>query len=639
MEKKLETIGLCARIDYGSRGFRSGLVNLGFQLFENASTDFNILNGGLVSYRDLLAKMPNRVHIRKPQLKNDQKEMTATEKKQQEKQQEKAEAELKLLQKFATDLSEAIPKIKKNGKLVKLYVVTSEAYDGWIGQRVAELLSKLRPDIKNWGHVRGTFPLQKFQSIIVALNPRKAVWRGDYYSTVPDRLVKDEMRVTPKKFPDLYIVGCLAASLQRPKGEKKVPRISVGALHKLQDVNASENFVGVSILRYREDKSFSEEVIEFKTLTGQEREMLKLPKLPKIQQKALATIIASTDTAPTLGMLEDRSGISRLELKEALTVLEKKGIVWCNGDDRYDVSLEWLQKKTIYKLPESGWQEDRIAAFACLHAGYDSQQKEFFENQATQHMIDCNTDILVGAGDFIAGIKHDLPSYGEVTGNYTDHEKAAGNLVFSAMLKVFRHRMDDFLKDKDSAKLKQEELMPLLKVALMQFVAKEGNHDMWVIPLGFTVLNTFMQTLKDGLIRGIYKYLNEKNVFINLDLLESLVDQKVVQVNEYTLPSGLGMSIHHFHAGRMGTSSGWPQKALEFSDKHIVIFGNFHVAECVREWTKDMGQRVSLEVPTLLARTLFETNKGKKTDVAVGFLKIKSVKGLIIKSEVEFLIP
>ena len=558
----------------------------------------------------------------------------------QAKQQAKAEQQQQVLSQCAEELAEAIPKIKRDGKLIKLYIVTSAAYDGWIGERIAELLSMLRSDIKYWGHVRATHPLQKFKVNLVSLTPKKAVWRGEYYSTVPDRLVKDEMKITTKALPALYITGGLAVSLHRPKGEKKVPRVSVGALHKLQDVNASENYVGISILRYYESGRFSEEAIDFKTLTGRERELLRLPALrSKTQLKVLETVV-NCDTAPTIGMLENLSGIDRSKLKDAIKVLEGKDILWCNEvTNRYDFTLDFLQRKTKYELPASGWQEDRIAAFACLHAGYDSLEEDFFLNKVAQHLIDFRANTLVGAGDFIAGIKHDLPAFGEVKGNYTDHELKAANLVAQLMIKVFRPRMDELLKNQDVKKLKSEEIVDLLKDALMQFWFKEGNHCLWVVPLGFSVLHTFREALCKELESEIAQYLNVKEICVNLKLIRELVGKKVLQVNECVLPSGLTVSVHHFHAGRMQTSSGWPQKALDFSGKHIVIFGNFHVAECVREWTPELGQRISLEVPTLLGKTNFESNKGKKTDVAVGFLRVNSVKGMIIKSEVEFLVP
>ena len=31
-----EVVGLCSRIDYGSKGYRPGLIQLGFQIFQDA---------------------------------------------------------------------------------------------------------------------------------------------------------------------------------------------------------------------------------------------------------------------------------------------------------------------------------------------------------------------------------------------------------------------------------------------------------------------------------------------------------------------------------------------------------------------------------------------------------------------------
>ena len=106
---KGETVGLMSRIDYMSPGFRRGLIEAAFQVFEDRNVRFVELHGGLVS----------APHIKQYLRQFRGKELT--------------ERKAALPEEIAQHLKEALPRLHdERGRLVKIYIVTSPAvnYDG-----------------------------------------------------------------------------------------------------------------------------------------------------------------------------------------------------------------------------------------------------------------------------------------------------------------------------------------------------------------------------------------------------------------------------------------------------------------------------------------------------------------------------
>ena len=219
-------IGLISRIDFGSPGFRQALVDNSFSSIFNKleGTHFNILAGGLISQKDIKEQMKEfiglRVEAEKEKIKK--KKINKKKKDQPERlmgkrlKRRRSELQEEFLQGIAKQLSKIFPALKgpdpenlEKEKNIDLFIVTSPAFDGEIGEAVAQFLSELRPDIRVWNSGGDRFLIKYVNKLLWVLTPKKAVWmRGDYYSTSAERVLKDKIKQTGQGSPELYVVGC-----------------------------------------------------------------------------------------------------------------------------------------------------------------------------------------------------------------------------------------------------------------------------------------------------------------------------------------------------------------------------------------------------------------------------------------------
>ena len=270
-------VGFVSRIDYGSPGFRSGLVRAGFEIFVKEQINFIIMPGGLVAKKALTEKMnawiKEQLSVRKnggsrnnnkaarPRKKKNGNGLSVSEKLRIK----KGELRTEFLSGVAKELAELIPittvpdpEDAAKKKNLDLFITTSLAFDGEIGEDVAQLLAELRSDIKVWNVGGDRFPVLYVDKLIWALAPSKATWmRGDYFSTPVERVIKDKIKQTSQSSPDRFVVGCFGSSINKTKGELKYAYVSVPALSRLEETRVNENQIGVCVLEYPADNSDS----------------------------------------------------------------------------------------------------------------------------------------------------------------------------------------------------------------------------------------------------------------------------------------------------------------------------------------------------------------------------------------------
>src|SRR3989344_5498478 len=186
MEPKL-SVGIYSGLYYMTEGYRKGLLELGAKKMEERKVKFAVLLGGLVDGKLELARM-NAVL---KGLKAD----------------ERVDAAEKFMNAKAESLNDVIPAIPR----VKTYIVTSPAYDGWIGEEVARRLTELRDDLVLYRPGGDRLELKQIGKLLGVYAPKKGVWmRGDYYDTPALRVLKDEKKRSTRGIGDTNAVGCLA---------------------------------------------------------------------------------------------------------------------------------------------------------------------------------------------------------------------------------------------------------------------------------------------------------------------------------------------------------------------------------------------------------------------------------------------
>ena len=566
---------------------------------------------------------------------------------------------------IARELSIYLPKLKKpDGKLVKLYIITSPKKDKAIGSKIAILLSELRKDdIVYFGNsndqvlpVKHIGSKQKKEKVDVSLLPvslQRSGLRSKFASTKIQTQIRTILKVL-KTSPDFAAFGGYGVTIHKPAiGEVKCPYIGTPELHALSERETSddaESEIGTRVIKFRTDGNYTVTTSDFKYLVSRERQLIKAPVNSSELQKRIIEVIKERPTF--IGVIEEKLGISRDIIKKEIDELVrfKAGIVYDNVTTLYDFSKEWIRSKIRYRWPEK-FNEDVIVSFACMHSlatypdGTVLTDCKFILEQLPKIILRENASVLVGSGDFIQGSKvHDLHLRGEVfLGlNLNTQEHVAAYLVQAPIMEVFRIKFDEFMKNKDPKAISKEELANIITVFLVAFVYCAGNHDLWQTGDAVQALAYFKLHLESFLMSGVAATLKKYEMSIDYFTLQNIVFSKIIKdlpdnKIRYTTSNGLRLKTVHPHTARNETLSIPPERLLlKYSNAHIVIAGNWHTAFDMQQSDENMGLRHMAQVPTLLLRTFFEDNKMKRTDFGVNVTFARSVDKQIYEIETGF---
>lgn len=690
-----DIVALTSRWDYGSDGSRVGLLHKMKEVVEDHKAEFLVLAGGIVSkracqnvarrIRDAEKKIYDKLKLELEGMTNEHWELRnklATRKKGTKSYNKIAQAlsdkkfEMdslkgklretkprtilailrKMTEEIAVQINNDLPAlVRPDGGRMKIYIVTSPAYDGDIGHEVVKRLLMLRREendirYESSRHLENTthkIPLKRSGRTFAVVVPTKAVWRSAYYSTNADRLLEDEMKRTTKPLCDFYAVGCGASSINRGRGEMPYQRITVPALHKLEDPRTSENMVGVRIATFTRDKeNCAVKTISMKDLVSNESQFIIPPAdMPEVQKRIIEEIKMIPGSEASLGMLEDNLGISRSQIEKALKALLKLApriVDYDEESQKYFLAQDFLKRKVEYAWPVDPVTKDVLAGFGCLHTGSIHTAYEFVVNEIPKLLFQHEVTHLLGIGDFIQGLKHDLQLQGEIVSgmNNTQQEKAAAAMIATVLLKVLNLRLERVLGPCTKANKSAINTEELIRYNLPDFLFWIGNHDEWSRPQGYDPLDTMETSLWSSLYRGVSDMIEKFE--LPKTSLSKIIDSKIHRIENdtyYTMPSGLIIGGRHYYAGRTATSTTWCQRALKHmaGKANLCWVANFHVEESVEEWSAENGLRIAMQVPTLMSMSKFEGTKGKVTDFGFGLLKAWSVKGRIISSETNFL--
>lgn len=630
MSKKYAvSIGLLSGLNYGSEGCREGLWRLTANILEKEKVDFVMLVGGLVDSRALLEKLKGRMFGVKAA--------------------EHEEVTQEFIKDAVEHLRKNIPKIPN----VKLYVVTSPAYDGWIGERIAQGIAEKRKDILLYRAGSDRLEIKQLNRMLGVYAPKKGVWmRGDYFDTPVLRVLKDEIKRSTRGIGDINVVGCHASAVFNPgdSTDVQLPYASLPALYKIAETRTAENQVGFRILKAKSDNLKEAVMVTYnlKDLVSSEWALVQTPPDSSEVQKVLVDILKERGPL-TVGQFSDFTGYKRMQVKEALDALLRRrvskswpGLYTDKVSKRFYFLPGWFQEKLEY--PETKCdKEDSIMAFGCLHAGCKHTDMKFFRDVLPELMLQHNVRTLCGAGDFIEGLKHDLMVKGELLGgtkyplNYNRQEQLSAYLVSCVLMKVFRARVNPILT---SMNPEHQDLMKLEEAvlsALPEFLYIPGNHCEWTAPLGFDSLSVFGPQLRSLVAEEVGATLSRAKFY--LPNLQKVINTKIVRLDQcqsYKLESGLTISELHPYMSRTKTPSIRAQEALQKSPTNVVIVANFHTAEAVEQWEFKMGQRVCLVAGTIKRRSGFEDTKMKTVDFGIVFANIRSNGKRISRTETAF---
>ncbi|KKW06190.1 MAG: hypothetical protein UY40_C0002G0040 [candidate division CPR1 bacterium GW2011_GWC1_49_13] len=620
-----EKIGFLSMLNWGSPGLSLGSIRKAFRICEAEGVDFIGIIAGICSYPEYAYRFT------RPELLKTAEDLGLYEEtKKGRKIYYFEEARDWLINEIAEEIADGMPHIRHGRKDVKIYLVTSPAstIDGWLGREVARRLVRLRKDILFWGEGFAYFQLQKHDATVGALTFIKPPWRSKYYSTAVDRLIEDHERQTSKDLPDLWVVGGTASSTHRPPGEKKVPYVSLPALHELQKINSAENQVGLRIVEFLpQSNDFLVRTYNLKDDIANKRTFVPEPKNTTELQLGVVATLKNEVEPQTIGQLEAKLKTPRGQISKAIKELNNSKyepkIDKDQDSKRYDFNTAWMQNKL--EFPDTNFkalQEETFLGFGCLHAGSIYSEYEWFVQECPRIILEHNIKNLVAAGDLIEGLEHDLDKRGEVMGgsDYSDQQIFAARLIGSVVSSVFQSLFSKAMERYAKRKPSNGELKTIVENALMNSYFIPGNHCSWTRRKGIKPLTEFEPKLVEYLTTGIENELEKRG--LQIPRLNKLVEAQVMRGEDQILKSGLGLTIRHPGMSRTLTSSLRAQHTLDQTNTPTTMLANFHVAIAVEQWEKELGQRVAMQLGSIVWKTEYEHDKLKgRLDVGVGYLK------------------
>ncbi|HEY4495029.1 MAG TPA: HTH domain-containing protein [Candidatus Paceibacterota bacterium] len=625
--------GYASRWDYKGSGYRSGIILQDCIKFAEEGCHFNGVAGGVISKEYIKKELRRRFKAVKPGLRDNVTEH--------------------FLNESAKELASVVPKIKKpvsawvdpsKPEFVRFYISTSRVYDGpyseryesTYGEEIARRLQILRPDdirLENEGSTR--LEVKGVGETDWVISPMKHRLPSKYHSAAAEREIEDKSGQSDQPLPDLWVVGTPASAIHKTSGEKERSYITLPASCRLEATTVAENQEGVAIVESVNGNRFVR-FWNFKDLIHKEKRFITGIKEDSIEIHKKIVDIIKNHGAMTIGLLADKLEIDRQTVEREIKFLEEPkmltrktwpGLYYNPKSQRYDFHLDWLQERLRYGLPKE-YLEDTFLFFGCLHAGYTTTDYEHFIVKYPEIILTHKVKILVGLGDFIAGLVHNMMHRGEIVGalNNTDQEIFAAELVSTIMFKSFKKLFEEALSKFSEVKPTAEELKSIINSCLVDFIYIRGNHDDWQLREGTTPLVTFRDTLLKILYREIGNLFSVHGlVSINFSYF---IEKKIIELPDfapvYQLPSGLTLGARHPGMARADTTSLRAQKALDALGTQIVGIANFHVATTVHKWRPDLGQCVAAQAATQVIYTPFEGSKMKKLDFGPIFLRVLS---------------
>lgn len=670
-DKKTVRIGLMSRIDFGSDGFRQGLLELAAEIFKADDVAFVILAGGLVSGKAVAEKT---VRLNK-ELRSIERQLKAKEKALKDESDSKelepirkAITKLKLTRnkvkeqlealtpaKMAEELAKCLPKFTNaKGQPIKLYFVPSPAYDKTVGEDTGEALRALRDSdefrlLKSGSDRLALWEHTSDERMLEILTSDKQAWlRGDFHSTPVQRRIKDKRRQTSSGVQvDLQVVGGVGVSLLKPEGHWPIGFVSVPALHRLDDTGIAENQVGVQVVEVETARrNAAMRSYPFGDAISRERTFIGMPSDPSPSQQKCIDALRQNGRSTT-GSLSQMTGLAKEAVQKALEPLlatkdHKRyatwpGLVLDAASDRWDFDLEWVKRNLRYRAPDGERKVDKVVAICCMHAGSLDTDYAHFLSEVPRVMLERGANTLVSAGDHVEGTSHDLLMKGEIYAGFdnTTQEELAASMIANVLFKVFKVRFDAALKASTPKKL--EDVAALVRSTLPVFRYVPGNHCGWISKHGIKPLATMVSEIVRLLTEWIEDHLAAKGLQLvgSMRLIKGHV--QTVAKGRFILPSGVPMGMTHPHMGGSETVSSAAQKAfMKYRDCPVVFIGNFHTGVVVEERDQKLGQRICMQIGTQKHGSSYEDGFMKTVDQGFGYAEITSVAGRIVGTHTTF---
>lgn len=543
--------------------------------------------------------------------------------------------------------------------------IAEKVFDRPIGARILERAAKLRDDFRLVGErADGTYdpevklPIQlEGVGFIRMIMPRRAPWYYRIITSFMQRLINSFVSRTFSEKPSLILVGGAGIGAYLPFYEG-VPALAVPTLHKIDEQTSTENMVGALAFRMevtKEGLRIVPRYYDFRPIVSAERE-LSIPKsLTKAEQAVWKALTPSPANRGVI-LFRVNSGKEKHtaeQVDEAIKrLMDRKLVEHRDFSNHYVISESHRQKMRIsLRSYLKGAKVVRHAVSSCEHWGALKTLYFTLMEYFPRRIVD--VDVIVDNGDKIQGMAHNYEYNGEVlpiTMGYDKQQIYAARLTAKTrLLWIFERRLRKHLK-------KGLPVEELIRKCLVKYVFNNGNHPSWIHwQKHALVLNLFESELKAALKTGILRILKANGIDADYELIDRLVEERVVRVGEnqlIELEPGFWAGIKHPSKGRTLSKSHRIQDVVEYTwrifdafaesaarkmGRFVVVYvANFHEAAAVH--VAKFGKTVfGVMTGAYLRDTSFERDKDKFVDWGFGLVTIATTKdGLLAWSEVEY---
>lgn len=582
----------------------------------------------------------------------------------------KEEFESEFIEEYSSQLSDFLPKLP-NGANWHI-AIAERIYDRPIGAKILEELRDKRADVRIIGKRQEDgfydrepkFPVQLpgFEEIRVIV-PHRSPWFSKVITNLVQRLMSAFAPRTLSPKPDLILVGVTGTAAHLPYYDG-VPTISVPALNKLVEQQATEHMIGATVIRVIADGNEQPRIVNgvhnFRTAAFEEKAFAVSTSLPSVQQAVMHSLIPSDASFKAVlyrvnaekRRFHRKTDFKEETVKNALMELVKvKKVVFSKQSNRYGINEELRRnaKITLDSLWDGSRQVKHVV-WSCLHGG--ALKSLYFTALEDLPKLAADADAVIENGDLMQGIAHNYMHNGELLPFATGVDKQeVFNAYFRAaiLVEIFRNRVKT-LSGNDRRNAEK-----VLAECLIPYVYNRGNHDMWVYFNRCSLpLQLFDTTLHAQMIDGVNRVCDEFDVRPTFAQVKSAVDASIRTVGESRMIelNGIAVGIKHPHKGRTIQKSARIQEVAEFvwrrfttylgtvatksSSITIAYVANYHEAAATH--ITKFGQTIlGVMTGAYMYETDFETHHDKVVDPGPAVVNVRIDKeGRLLYSETEY---
>lgn len=578
--------------------------------------------------------------------------------------------EQEFVKEYAEHLSDFLPVLPND---VNWHIVIAERiYDRPIGAKILEKLKDMRADVRIVGERledgyydrEPKFPVQfpGFDTIRVIV-PHRSPWFSNTITNLVQRLHNAFSPRTLSPKPSLTISGVTGTAVHLPYYDG-VPNVSVPALNKILEQQATEHMIGASVIKLVANgrgTRIVNGVHNFRIAAFKEK-ILSIPtSLPNIQQAIMQALVPSDASLKALVhrvnvnklVFSRRTNFKQETIKETLQeLIGSKKVIFSKKSNRYGIN-EDLRKNAVMSLDalHKDSRTIRHTIWSCFH-GAALKTLYFTALEDLPQML-AESDGGIENGDINQGNAHNYDYNGELLPGFNTVDKQE---ILNAYIRAticadaFKIRLERY---KELAKKNPNEAV---EKSLPPYHFNVGNHDAWRFygKVGL-ILQQFEDKLRTVLAERIAKICRENNIAYSEEKARELVDRKVRRVGESRMTEidGVLVGVKHPHKSRTVQKSTRVQQVVNFIWQRfdsftdtvaknakgfaIAYVANFHEAAAVHV-TKYGKTVLGVMTGAYLHDTEFETNLDKVVDRGPALVTaVLSPSGELLYSETEFI--